>query len=1135
MMLPPSFSRGRRRRTAGRAFALVIVLIIVSVLALVAVGYLASMSQERATANAFGNKARAEESAQAGVDTAMGILKDYFKAFPDSATVWDTTQTKNPDGTASEGTTLYLRAVPQTNNATLPDPAPGDPGNVTANYAGGNGPNNVSTTTGADARSTFVLPLISGATVNLLANKASTVPTLTANTSTNLNARRQISDTQGWIGTPPGYTSAGSLPKPVYVPWVNVQQQDGYTGNASTAPVVGRYAFWVEDESFRANISYAGTGTAANVRRDNSANYALNPTDLNLIGTLTAIGDTDPKTVAQNLLTARGYYPGKVFPESRAYTHTSGLSTATANGLRYLTTGYSAALNLSRHGTQRSNLNDVIYPSGNAANGTVQNQIDKIVQTIQFHAPNFGQRFYRKNWSGTPPVVSSTDLDNSTMVTSAHAQIYCYKIAANLHDYIDADALPTVINAADANGNSGQVYSGGAPTKPINFNDGPNPVWAVGKDSAPVLQEAAVRFSTGPGNTATHYSVNVDYYLEFWNMSTRQITSADLAPHPYIRINDEPSWYGTLSTNPSSFQVPLTDSSGGVSLSSPPPARDGNIDLSQSIKPDGSSNGPVVFPPGSITVITTDTNYASVAPTISDPTGTYGSEAVKHYVLCATLAKRNYNGPMPAGCNSVRMLYRNGGTFAGSGTGADYETEVVVGNDNGYIESLAGAVAMSGGVISIPVGSSPRPVYGGYLRGNLAASGGTGLQPSAIGDPRTNNEQLTFSLTVPDPGSVDNTRYKNFDLATTTNGIPPTFGLPNYLSIDPAKSANPWSDYYWFPHSLSGPAGNSTATPALTAQNAPSIIANAPLLSIGQLGDVYDPARLPYKSGADITVSRGGGRSLRIGQHDDRYNNNNNNYNTLNASTGAYPASIGWASWRLTDFFGISNAIEQPGLININGLARDNGAALMAAFQGFNFQPTTLDPGASGYDPAASPLLHGDPQTAGKSFDPAGLQNLINDIITNRLKNTDLTKPGPFFERGEISETPILNPANSTSTNLVTGIDMKTVLDNGREELVRRLIELITTRGSVFTVYAVGQAINQTIVGGVTKLNVTATHQLRVTFKLVPKKSDGTLFQPAIDAPGNDFNPTDATQLNTRFSKPDHYDIQVFSVTSGNI
>ena len=148
-MKPPSLlfsAHGRRPRNARPAFALVIVLVVVSVLALVTVGFLASMSQERATANAFANKARAEESAQAGVDTATGILRDYFKAFPDSATVWDTTQSQNSADTShpNEGTSLYFRAVPQSSQRRIPrirHPAHRPmQATANANYTGGNEP-----------------------------------------------------------------------------------------------------------------------------------------------------------------------------------------------------------------------------------------------------------------------------------------------------------------------------------------------------------------------------------------------------------------------------------------------------------------------------------------------------------------------------------------------------------------------------------------------------------------------------------------------------------------------------------------------------------------------------------------------------------------------------------------------------------------------------------------------------------------------------------------------------------------------------------------------------------------------------------------------------------------------------------
>ena len=116
-------------------------LLILSLLAIVAVSYLSSMTAERQTAEAYSSKAAAEQAAQTGVDNATAMLAECFRDFPDSATVWDTTQTVNtgtpPAGvpvvnaTNNEGTSLYLRAVSMpANGTTVANPLPH--GNLTA-------------------------------------------------------------------------------------------------------------------------------------------------------------------------------------------------------------------------------------------------------------------------------------------------------------------------------------------------------------------------------------------------------------------------------------------------------------------------------------------------------------------------------------------------------------------------------------------------------------------------------------------------------------------------------------------------------------------------------------------------------------------------------------------------------------------------------------------------------------------------------------------------------------------------------------------------------------------------------------------------------------------------------------------
>ena len=126
--------------------------------------------------------------------------------------------------------------------------------------------------------------------------------------------------------------------------------------------------------------------------------------------------------------------------------------------------------------------------------------------------------------------------------------------------------------------------------------------------------------------------------------------------------------------------------------------------------------------------------------------------------------------------------------------------------------------------------------------------------------------------------------------------------------------------------------------------------------------------------------------------------------------------------------------------------------------------------------------------------------------------------------------------------------------DHSREEVFRRLAQMICTKGITFTVYAVGQSIVQTTVGGPQK--ITGTQRLRVTFRLVPKaKASGgstyTDFHPAyvINASNggispNIFEPSTPTKASSspdqvdiigvipRFAKPDRYDMQILEVAA---
>lgn len=1180
------------RGSARAGFALVVVLIILTLLAVVAVGFLSSMTAERTTASAYASKAIAEQSTQAGVDSAIATLRQYFSVFPDSCTSWDVhqsvTDVKGPNNakTYGEGTTFYYRgatAAPTKPDAKTPD---------------ANRPRILQVDKTPDPRQIYALPLTSGVIgglAQLEKNKETALPVLNVSKTdlseqnfADLNLPRFKGDTEGWIGSPPAHPDKDShgnpAPKPIRAPWVELKDDRG--------AVNGRYAYWVEDESFRTNVNTSNIGdpSAANIRRDNHENPSaadplgyVSPRDVDLLGPLTSLGDPAGAADALSMLNTRLAYPQGLFPEARAYAHTPALSASIADQLRFLTTSTSIGLNISRHGSQRLNLNAIIPPTTPATEPTtdakIQQQLDEIVQTLRFHVPDFGQRFYRL------PDPSASELnrfevlgDGLSKDSKDYSLIYLYKVAANIRDAIDTDLLPTY------------VQEGGIVRRTGKMDVWPQAqFWAIGKDSAPYVSETGVRFTGAV--TGAHYVLNVDYYIEVWNMTSRAIRASELGANPIIRVANPPVWVASNSKKEQTIppkaaleeEGPLTPTS-TVSpyyerySGTPPLPRDFDIAIDQSFDTSGGTPQEVVFPAGAFTVITTDAKFnhtnaeafsnqdihlgvgnlqlaKDVQPPITD------AEALRHVLLCKWKpgGTSTYVGSIDPHTPVLDVIKMK--PFSGAIT--DAQTDVVIQSDKGIIDGSSGAMpiesispSQTAMYINYGGGGNQPPIFGGYLRGNwtnLSDAANQGLAPSAVGDPRANNEQLEPD--TPTSVASETTRFKNWDVAQrptpathpydthpyTKYGVIPTLGLPNYLSVRPNRYKNPWIDY---PPLFSADPNGAIGVEDLKMgpDKAVTTLPNGPLSSIGQLGEVYDPARIASES---VVTSRGGGRTFKIGQHDDRWDGNESS------------ASREWTSWRLLDFFSIADApeqprlltkygIEQPGLININGVARDNGTALKAALTGLKYQPKPFG------DPALGE--HGDSPTVVPAVAPQ-VQKLVDQMIarigmplTNgsaAATGTNQTGAGPFWERGEMSELPIFGrspspPTPEFSTTELTGIDMSSkVYDRGREELFRRLAEMITTRGDVFTVYAVGQAITQK--SAASPKIYSGVQKLKVTFQLVPKKIDSTThvagyFHPGTDDAGKSrtFDYTKDDALKVRFAAPDYYDVQIIASNAGN-
>ena len=1231
-----SFSSPPVRRPHG-AFALVTTLLILSLLAIVAVSYLTSMSAERQTAEAYSAKAIAEQAAQTGVDNATAMLAECFRDFPDSATVWDTTQTINsgmpPTGTPTvsttynEGTSLYLRAVPSAQNSTSAYAVPlpsgvtytnGGTSYAASNDSHGNDPNN-------PACQNFVLPLISGVPsgqarlVSQKNNIFQSVGGMNLNVSdpvqqnwTDLNVRTSTDDKQGVIGSPPSWTASGAVPvgpKPARAYWVKLKTADGLT--------TGRYAFWIEDESFRANNSLLGSTTQP---QDNSTRpldtatgkprVAL-PGDLTLVGPLTAAGSQLASYASDVTMLRSNSYPGNFFPDPLAFSHaidgTSVQGKQAINVLRYLTTNQSSTLNLSRHGSQRLNLNSTVITS--AARTDIQKQVNQLVQTMEYHLPYLGERFYRTNTSALNDATQVSGSPYAGSYSSAsdgsHSQIYYYKIAANLRDYVDTDSQPTMI------GRNGAVMAGTMPNAPL-VESGPNDIWAQGKECTPYIQEVAVRYrpvvTYTIGAASGRYTMNVDYYIEFWNMSDHDIDASQMNS-PSVWVRDQQEW----DTYHVGDQIMADPTPVGAVFTNNSMIPDTQLDLLNGVMV-GTSTGAavaaprgVVFRAGAVTVVTSDPQFASYKYTELLANGKSGSSGGKtnnpaytnasggslpnlsNVYVCPVIAGSN----LYAGAIVVQDKTKAKPSTVGLQMGGPFEnaspntgTEVSLVNSQGYFDVVRGAITKTGatGYNIYTVATAPNTGQGGYqdfsygssMMGNSQDTAG-GPNPgseaptvSQLGDPRTTNEQLSVNDAA--GTTADGTRF----MASTR-----TLGWRNYPDLIPegrkTPAAYPWLDYYAFPPSTG--TGTNINYPSPDYTTAPTVVAGATvgdtsLTSIGQLGDLFDPARVPnpavLPATTSILSSHGGGRTLKVGQHDDLYSDD--------PQTNAYPsdvtsgvtsdyvsASTGWASWRLADIFDVADPIQLPGRININGVMRDDGAAFLSALQGFVFQSMTTS-GASdavihgdlklnpGTPPTSTPLNTATGSTSGYSQIIAQMKQRLDAVA---LSNGAPSRPvKPFFERGELGELGYSTayPANNnplfSAGVALAGVEMSTVTDHSREELFRRLAQMICTKGNTFTVYAVGQSILQTTAAG--PMKITGTQRLRVTFRLVPKSQDtiastATDFHPAylINTDGtltqNTFDPANTTAqpaqnqagaigVIPRFAKPDRYDVQILQV-----
>jgi len=330
-------------------------------------------------------------------------------------------------------------------------------------------------------------------------------------------------------------------------------------------------------------------------------------------------------------------------------------------------------------------------------------------------------------------------------------------------------------------------------------------------------------------------------------------------------------------------------------------------------------------------------------------------------------------------------------------------------------------------------------------------SGGGGMR--AVGDPRAN---FTVSYDWADRGT------------TLTNALWQGLQNPPAGSAARQNFSTLWAarDFVRADGPFGTPLANSNANPsaitstwtAASGNNAPSFIRNAPMLSIAELGHIFDPAQVddsgiaPSAATPPNFLGSVGGRSLRIGQPESQYWATNAGQQAMRLldlftvnpiGTSAIPTnSPAWARnyWNGVVTNGVyTNIPLMVGRINVNTAPPE---VLSAVFSGIQI---TSDAG----------LGSNNPVRAGAS------QGLITALITNRpySRISDLQKAMSGFANATnfTWSTTVANAA----TNAGNPAPAMAAMDRAREELFTKSVNLLTTQSRAFRVYVVGQALGR--------------------------------------------------------------------------
>ena len=1053
---------------------------------------------EKKVTRSYSNLLRAELAAKAGASDAESLLLNLFLAYPDSATYWEP-----KIGDTSTPGTVYLYRNLAVNDKSIA-------------YDGSGKANNLKI---------YARPLVSDASTEEAYPQDNFVKTLSTDDVkpdrsidiNEANSSNEEDNLSPWVGAMPSAT-----PAPIRIPWVDIKDDKG--------TVVGRYAFWVDDESFKLNVNSAKAAARKDAQSEETPDEKPNP-QASLRGVFLTNSSEPDTGVADAVEKARNDLAivGKRFLSPQQVGHSASAPAGVEKEefgprYKYLLTTSSSGLDLTRSGARRLDLDEVVSRSDPGEDGTsdpiaIQRAVGQIAAAIDNQAPHFGQRFYR---------LSATNILTST-VTPSNAQaknkldvpstgdsgesLYLKKLAANIRDYISKSKNPTVMDS-DGNVVAGSpVYSLGdfgfdMSAYPANQ---PNPLPVIGKKALPYLTEYAVKAtkidSKSPSanpDGACDYKVQIDHYFEFWNPTTKTIRPADgdLGKHPYLVVENQPA-----------ISVNNLKSAGDQDV---PAGRPFMIKLDGEFSGAGSQ---LEFPPGEVVIITTDPAPGSSVNAMGDFSGkrVYSAKALYAPGGSSRCDDGVSEPPYPTGEGSLNApmknvrLYkctsfdkRGDGDYGEIQYGPEMEravgTKLILGNDDGLLDANPGLamykITNKNMVVFKPDDPSPTDQVRGCF-----------VQPTKPGlyDPRGSMEAINLELGTAASSGIQ----ASYSAMMWTSGGSLVMNLGRLGGI----AATDICDTDYVPTTYDGIT--------LGKENAPMILRGGPMMSIGELGNIFDPIRPSASSLALVQKFRAGGRTLVIGKPDPVWDGTRSSALSDPELAWQVSRSRGWAAWRLCDIFTVrddtrrlagpgeaaSTKATVEGLYNPNGILRDNGRVLRALVEGIEF-PDDSDSALRGKKFNTLKTEAAPTPTANQQLSADAGGQALAAYLAQRLTRTFPTRFSPIWEPGELSQ---LYLFSRTSTQLVSGVTSSKVLDRGQEEVVRRLADLITPKGNTFSIYTVGQALDK-------KGQPVATRALRIIVRLHPR------FDPPLE---DDFDPADPGSVTARFAQPSGYTLEV--------